>query len=91
MDKEKIYCMKCKEDLSDLAETDIEQCPYCGGRNFISGKTIILKKDRFQCKCGGVLRKAAHMNMNPRYITAYNCEGCGHVIVTEIYYESPYV
>lgn len=91
MAEEKVYCMRCKKDLSDLAAVDIEQCPECGGKNFISGNTVVLTKDGFQCKCGGVLRKTGHFNMNPRYITTYGCEGCGNLIVTETYYESPYV
>ena len=85
---EKTFCLKCKEDLSDVKK--LKKCK-CGSRNFVYGNTVIKISNRFGCSCGSeTMNKVAHINMNPRYISSYQCDGCGATISTEIYYESSY-
>lgn len=85
---EKIFCLKCKEDLSDVK--NLKKCK-CGSRDFVYGNTVIKTSNWFGCSCGSeTMSKVAHINMNPRYISSYQCDGCCETISTETYYESPY-
>ena len=85
---EKVFCLKCKKDLSDIK--DLKECE-CGSKNFVYGNTVIKTDNGFGCSCGSdKMSKVAHLNMNPTYISSYQCCGCGATISTETYYESPY-
>ena len=88
MNSQKVFCLKCNKDLSEVR--NLISCE-CGGRDFIFGKTIIRRSDRFSCNCGNSeFKRISHMNMNPTYITTYECTKCNATVGKEIYYESPY-
>lgn len=88
MNKQKVFCMKCKKDLSDIE--NLKECE-CGSKDFVYGDTVIKKEKGFGCSCGATqMKNVAHINMNPTYISTYECSGCGAKISTETYYESLY-
>lgn len=86
--KQKVFCMKCKKDLSGIQ--NLKKCK-CGSRDFVYGDTVVKTEDGFACSCGNAqMKKVAHINMNPTYVTTYQCCECNASISTETYYESPY-
>lgn len=88
MGDQKVFCMACKKDLSDVEH--MEMCE-CGSKNFIYGNTVTSTEYGFGCSCGcSKFKMVAHINMNPKYISTYECIECGETISTEVYYESPY-
>lgn len=81
------YCMKCRKEN----EENVKQCE-CGDKSFLTGNITFTEKGFVCGVCGSHLfRKNGHMMMNPRYITTYQCNNCPNVIVTDVYYESPYL
>jgi hypothetical protein len=89
MEKQKVFCMECKKDLSDKTEK-FDECE-CGSKNFIYGNTVEKTEQGFACSCGcSQFRMIAHVNMNPRYIKTFSCDKCSASVSTETYYESPY-
>lgn len=88
MTNQKCFCLTCKKDLSNR-ET-LGGCE-CGSNDFIYGDTITLQDGVFKCSCGSdKFKKVSHFNMNPRYISTYQCYGCDALVSKETYYESPY-
>ena len=88
MDKEKIFCMECKKELTS---EKIEQCE-CGSKNFIFGNVVVTDKGFACARCGSTkFRRAGHMMKNPYYLNEFECCDCGAYMATEIYYESPYL
>lgn len=88
MDKQKVFCMECQKDLSNIE--NLSECE-CGGRNFIYGFTVVKTEGGFACSCGSTqMKQTSHINMNPTYISTYQCCGCDANISTETYYDSPY-
>lgn len=89
MNNQKVFCMKCKKDLSDIK--NLKKCK-CGSRNFIYGDTVVSTENGFACSCGCTQTEwKGHFNMNPIYVTTYQCIDCGASISTETYYKSPYM
>lgn len=88
MNKQKVFCMECKKNLTGIQ--NLKKCT-CGSRDFVYGETVVNTENGFGCSCGSdQMKKVAHVNMNPRYLSSYQCCGCGATISTETYYESPY-
>lgn len=88
MENQKVFCRKCKKDLSDI--DNLNECE-CGSKDFIYGKTVVATDKGFRCSCGNELFKmVAHVDMTSRHISTYACEKCGESISTETYYKSPY-
>lgn len=88
MENQKVFCRKCKKDLSDI--DNLNECE-CGSKGFIYGKTVVATDKGFKCNCGcEKVEMVAHFNMNPKYISTYKCHDCGATISTETYYESQY-
>lgn len=86
MSEQKVFCMKCKKDLTNIEK--LNQCE-CGSKDFIYGDTVTMSEGKFLCNCGCTeMEKIAHINMNPTYITTYECCECGAKISTETYFES---
>ena len=89
MEKQKVFCMKCKKDLSDKTEK-FDECE-CGSKAFVYGNTVVKTEKGFACSCGcEQMQMVAHLNMSPKYITNYSCKKCGAVLSTETYCESYY-
>ena len=85
MDKslEKIFCARCKKDLSEIEK--LEQCE-CGSRDFIFGKTIIPSDNGFVCSCGSTkLQRVEYIRMPSKFITSFKCVNCGADIGMEVY------
>lgn len=88
MENQKVFCLRCKKDLSGIE--NLKECE-CGSRSFVYGHTLTKTEDRLGCSCGSnQMEKIGHLNMNPTYISTYKCCKCGATISQEIYYESPY-
>lgn len=87
--KQRVYCMKCKKELTDVE--DLEICE-CGSKNFIYGRTVVVENGKFMCECGSdTMKMNAHIDMSSKHITTYYCSNCGEPISTETYYESQYI
>lgn len=88
MNSQKVFCLECKADLSD--KKNLKSCK-CGSKNFIYGNTLTKTSNGFGCSCRCTeFNKISHFNMNPIYVTTYECCNCKSKIGKEIYYESPY-
>jgi hypothetical protein len=88
MEYEKEYCLKCGKE--NIKNKDVCEC---GSKDFVYGNNFTYTvKDGVVCNCGNkMFEKISHINANPHYITTYACTECNNTVVTETYYESPYL
>ena len=88
MSRHNVFCMECKQSLGNYQKA---RCS-CGSRDFVFGSTLTIVNDKFVCSCGSdKMTKVAHMSASPKYLSTYQCCGCGANISKEIYYKPTYV
>lgn len=82
------YCVDCKA----TEESENGHCPKCDSQDSVTGDFTVDDEGNISCVCGSKeFKQIMHLNMNPIYLTSYECVSCGNVIQQKTYYESPYM